>query len=145
MQILGHSRDSERRRAAGGSSRWAPFALVGLLGFCLQLAALDLLMRAGLEYGAATALAVEATILQNFVLHERWTWRDRRPDGRAALRRLGRFNAAGVTSILGNVALTAIYRELTGCPVLVANALAVLTMTVVNFHVADRWIFNGGD
>jgi putative flippase GtrA len=142
MKIDGHSRVPESRSDTGRSARWAPFAVVGLLGFCLQLAALDLLMRAGLAYGAATALAVEATILLNFVLHERWTWRDRRGDGsRGALRRLGRFNAAGVTAIAGNLVLTAAYRELTGCPVLAANALAVLTMTVVNFRVADRWVF----
>ena len=53
------------------------FALVGLLGFGLQMALLRLLVDVGhLHYLVATALAVEGTIVHNFVWHSQWTWRD---------------------------------------------------------------------
>ena len=57
--------------------RFLKFNGVGAIGFALQLALLALLLRLGLHYLAATALAVELTILHNFAWHERWTWRDR--------------------------------------------------------------------
>ena len=55
---------------------------MGLIGFALQLGVLALLLRLGLHYLAATALAVELAVLHNFAWHERWTWRDRPPAGR---------------------------------------------------------------
>lgn len=51
------------------------FALVALGGLVIQLALLHVLTRfASLDYRAATTLAVEAAVINNFVWHERWTW-----------------------------------------------------------------------
>jgi putative flippase GtrA len=58
-------------------TRWAAFNAVGLAGVAVQLACLALLVHAGSHYLAATALAVEAAVLHNFLWHQRWTWRDR--------------------------------------------------------------------
>ena len=58
------------------------FNVVGLGGFLLQLGTLALLTRVfGWHYAAATAVAIEAAILHNFIGHSRWTWADRRPAG----------------------------------------------------------------
>jgi dolichol-phosphate mannosyltransferase len=125
------------------SPRVARFVGVGLVGFMVQLAALGLLTRFGMPYTVASVIAVEIAILQNFVWHERWTWRDRRTSTPVALAsRLIRFNAAtGAVSIAGNVVLTALFVEAFGMPVLVANTLAVLTLTGINYEVADRFVF----
>ncbi|HZA35631.1 MAG TPA: GtrA family protein, partial [Vicinamibacterales bacterium] len=71
------------RPACDRRPRWVSFAGVGLMGFGVQVAVLGLLTAgAGLATAAATAIAVEAAVLHNFVWHERWTWRDRARGGR---------------------------------------------------------------
>jgi len=87
--------------------RWLTFNAVGAIGVAVQLAALGIfrgLLR--LDYLIATALAVEAAVLHNFVWHERWTWRDRTGSSGGAAARLLRFNlSAGLVSILTNLGL----------------------------------------
>jgi putative flippase GtrA len=123
-------------------SRAARFAWVGAGGFVVQAASLYALDAAGLPYPVATALAVEAAILHNFLWHERWTWADRSaPGGR--LGRLLRFNGStALISIGGNVALMSLFVGRFHLPLLAANLLAVLTLSVLNFLSADRLVFS---
>lgn len=119
------------------------FSLVGAIGIGVQLVALALLRRAGVDYLTATVLAVEITILHNFVWHERYTWVDRtQTSPRDWLRRLLSFNlTTGGVSLLGNVVLM---RWLVGeahLPVLPANLLAITGCWVLNFVVSDRVVF----
>src|SRR5438874_8447101 len=84
-------------------ARWLRFNLVGAVGITVQLASLAFL-RTGLHlhYIVATALAVEAAVIHNFIWHERYTWADRRTEA-AALRFIA-FNATnGAVSIVGNL------------------------------------------
>src|SRR4029077_18148314 len=68
--------ESEAIRRTG--IRWMKFNAVGAGGILVQLGALTMLKsRLQLEYLFATALAVEAAILHNYLWHERFTWRDR--------------------------------------------------------------------
>lgn len=131
--------------------RFLKFNGVGLIGFALQLALLALLLRFGLHYLAATALAVELTVLHNFVWHERWTWKDRPSDGGPSTRlgagpsrmgRLWRFHAAnGLVSLAGNLLLMRVFVGLLGLPAIAANLLAVLLCSLVNFTASDRFVF----
>ena len=67
--------------------RWLAFNGVGAIGVAVQLAVLAVLVRgAGLHTLIATAIAVEAAILHNFLWHERWTWADRASSGQADLK-----------------------------------------------------------
>jgi len=89
-------------------AEWLRFNLVGGIGILLQLVLLFLLKSIFyLNYLAATGLAVEATVVHNFLWHERYTWADRvRPSWRNSLPRLLRFNLTnGAVSIAGNLAL----------------------------------------
>jgi putative flippase GtrA len=98
------------------NARAATFAVVGGLGFVVQLAALAALIRAGCPLAVATALAVEAAVVHNFCWHERWTWKDRR-NGTSRLVRLVRFHGAnGIVSIATNVILTSIVVRTLGWP-----------------------------
>ena len=122
--------------------RTARFAGVGGGGFFVQLATLQALVSwSGLPYLAATAVAVEAAILHNFYWHERWTWADR-PAPERRLRRLIRFNGmTALVSIGGNVALMALLAGRFHLPLLVANTVAVLVVSTINFVSADRLVF----
>jgi putative flippase GtrA len=124
-------------------SRIAAFASVGVMGFTIQLATLAALTwLAGWPYLPATCVAVEAAVLHNFVWHERWTWADRRLNARTVAARFARFNlTTGLTSIVGNLALMAIFVQGFGANPIVANVITVASLSVVNFLVADSWVF----
>ncbi len=123
--------------------RVSAFLVVGALGFVLQLGTLFLLTTEwNWPYAAATLVAVEAAVLHNFAWHERWTWHDRCRSGAGLVGRLGRFHlGTGLTSLAGNLVVTAVMVELLHVPPLLANACAVGATSVANFLVADRWVF----
>jgi putative flippase GtrA len=124
-------------------TRWTAFVAVGVLGFAVQLGALLLLARSGVPTLVATACAVEAAILHNFLWHERWTWRSGATASAASvLTRLARFNgAAALVSIAGNVAITWMLAHRLGLSLPLANAAAVVVLSAMNFLIADRWIW----
>jgi dolichol-phosphate mannosyltransferase len=126
-------------------SRFVRFNGVGVMGFVVQLAALGLLLYAGVHYLVATAIAVEAAVLHNFCWHERWTWIDRPATGRARLGRLWRFHALnGVVSLGGNMLLVRLLAGSVGLPVVPASAVSVLVCSLLNFALTDSFVFDQG-
>ncbi len=124
---------------------WIKFNVVGVLGFVLQAGALFVLTHTThrISYLAATGLAVELAVLNNFVWHQRWTWSDR-PSTTAGetLRRLAKFNITnGLVSILGNLALMSVLVGRLGVAIVFANLISVLTCSLLNFLLADRIAF----
>lgn len=124
--------------------RWFAFYSVGALGFAVQLVTLATLKSLlGLDYLVATGLAVEVSVLHNFLWHERWTWADRtgaRSGG--VFDRLVRFHAAtAIISIVGNMVGTWLLVSTFDLHYLVANLLAVLSCSILNFFVSDLMVF----
>jgi putative flippase GtrA len=122
--------------------RWSKFNLVGAMGMVVQLAALALIGRlAKRHYLYASAAAVELALLHNFVWHLHYTWRDRRD--RSAIRaQFVRFHLSnGMVSMLGNLALMRVLVAEARLPVLVANGIAILCCSIVNFCLGDHWAF----
>lgn len=132
---LGHS----RLRAM--FYRFAKFSAVGAGGVIVQILTLSVLLRVGgMHYLAATALAVEASVLNNFVWHRRWTWADR-PSSSPALVLL-RFNATnGAMSLIGNLAVMFILVSGLKLNPYVANLITIAVCSLVNFALADRFVF----
>ena len=122
--------------------RWVIFNSVGTIGFGVQLAVLGVLLRLDLHYLAATAIAVEAAVLHNFMWHERWTWRDRRATGAVTARRLLRFHALnGLISVAGNMVVMAVLVETMHMPPAPANVAAVIICALLNFMASERLVF----
>lgn len=125
-------------------ARLGKFNLVGLLGAALQLLLLYVLTR-GLHMSAvaATPVAVEIVVLHNFAWHERFTWRDRQLKSiRQRTARLWRFHAGnGLTSLLGNTVLAYCLIERLKAPVLPSAMGAIVVCSLINFLVADRWVY----
>ena len=121
--------------------RWFRFSAVGAAGIVVQAATLALLLRvAGLHYLAATAIAVEASVLHNFVWHRRWTWADRRRGNTSAM--LLRFNlTTGAMSIVGNLVLMVVFVAGVGLAPFVANMVTIAICSLVNFALSDRFVF----
>jgi putative flippase GtrA len=131
-------------KRAGPLLRFGRFNLVGCMGAALQLLLLYLLTKFFDVPGVtATAIAVEIAVLHNFVWHERFTWRDRRvKSARQRATRLWRFHAGnGFVSLLGNTVVAYCLVERLKAPVLPSAVGAIAICAVVNFLLADRWVY----
>ena len=127
--------------ATGLFHRWAKFSAVGATGIIVQAATLAIFLRlAGLHYLLATALAVEASVLHNFVWHRRWTWRDRRQSNPLAM--LVRFNlTSGMLSLVGNLLLMSVFVGGLKLNAIIANLITIAICSLINFTLADRFVF----
>lgn len=126
--------------------RVVTFNAVGVMGVFVQQALLFSFTEwIGWHYLVATACAVQATILHNFVWHERWTWSDRvAEEGHLRWRRLVRFNLVnGLLAITGQVVLTGLYVAAFDLHYSLANLSAVGTCAVASFLANDRLVFQG--
>jgi len=129
--------------------RWCKFNVVGGMGILVQFAALFLLKSVlHFNYLGATAIAVEAAVVHNFVWHEQFTWADRTKSDRVqpswphSLTRLLRFNLTnGAVSILGNLALMRVMVGQGQMNYLLPNAIAITLCSVANFLVSETWVF----
>src|ERR1700704_3716929 len=125
---------------------WIKFNIVGVFGFALQTAALYVLTHTTLRIGylAATAVAVELAVLNNFVWHQRWTWSDR-PSAtkKETWRRLLKFNVTtGLVSLVGNLVLMSLLVGRFHLPITPANVITVAACSVLSFFLADRIAFD---
>jgi len=135
---------SERGAAPSTMVRWCRFNLVGGMGIVVQFAALFLLKSVlHFDYLMATAIAVEAAVVHNFVWHERFTWADRvQPSWRQSGPRLMRFNLTnGAVSILGNLALMKVMVGFGHMNYLLGNVIAITLCSAANFLVSEERVF----
>jgi putative flippase GtrA len=123
--------------------RFARFNAVGALGIGVQLTVLWVLADLwGVAYLPATVAAVGAAVVHNFFWHQRWTWRDRRRRGLAALVAFTRFlGTNGVISIGGNVVVMLLLVGGGGMNSLAANAIAIAATGLLNFATTDAFVF----
>lgn len=142
-----HISRNEVARRAGRSRprvifhRFAKFSAVGAGGVIVQTVTLGVSLRVGgMHYLMATALAVEASVLNNFLWHRRWTWADR-TSSCAALTLL-RFNATnGAMSLIGNLAVMFILVSGLNLNPHAANLITIAICSLANFALADRVVF----
>ena len=123
--------------------RWLKFNAVGGIGIGVQLIVLTVL-KSGLhlDYLIATAFAVEAAVVHNFLWHERFTWSDRA--GEAGFARFLKFNlTTGLFSVAGNLVLMELLAGIFHLQYVVANIITIAACSLVNFAVSDRFVFRG--
>ncbi len=121
------------------AQRVARFVAIGAAGFAVQIAVGVTALAAGLTPVLATLLAIEAAIVSNHAWYRRWAWHDRA----ATLpwrRTLLRVHAgAGGTSLVVGAGAVALLDD--RVPPLLAQLIAVALCAVVNYRLADRWVF----
>jgi putative flippase GtrA len=136
--------DSSKRGAPSTFVRWCKFNLVGGMGIGVQFATLFLLKSVlHFDYLLATAIAVEAAVVHNFVWHEQFTWADRvQPSSRRSWPRLLRFNLTnGAVSIVGSLALVKVMVGFGHMNYLLGNGIAITLCSASNFLVSEEWVF----
>jgi putative flippase GtrA len=142
LYIADAASTAARRGSRGGFHRFALFCAVGFGGVIVQTVTLSVLLRiAGIHYLAATALAVEASVLNNFVWHRRWTWSDRPSSSAIVL--LLRFTATnGAMSLIGNIVIMFMLVSVLRFNPFEANLITIVICSLINFALADRFVFN---
>lgn len=122
--------------------RWCRFNFVGAVGMGLQLTALACFNRiAPGHYLLTSAAAVECAVLHNFVWHLHYTWGDRLRSTATHVQLLRFHLSNGAVSLAGNLALMRVLVHNAGLPLLVANSIAILGCSIVNFLLGDQWAF----
>jgi putative flippase GtrA len=134
---------------ARGIRRLFRYNLVGAMGLGVKFSVLaGLVELAGAGYLPATAVAVEAAILHNFVWHFRWTWRDRSAglSWREALRRLWKFHlGTGAVAMLANLLVMRLLVEELGVHYALANMAATVVAGLANFMINNFVVFTPAD
>ncbi len=124
------------------SPHYVRFMIVGGIGTFVNLGVLLALRAVGLIHAVASAAAIEASVLSNFELNDRWTFRAHRSGGR--LGRLARFHlssAAGIAVQWGVSNL--IYYELLQNS-LIAQLAGIVLGFVVNYTMSKKFVWGLG-
>ena len=125
--------------------RFLRYSLVGALGLAVKFSMLAALIEfAHVGHLAATAIAVETTVLHNFTWHLRWTWRDRSAGLSASgvLTRLWRFHAAnGVVSLIANLWVMRLLVDGAGLHYFPANLAATAVAGIANYALSELIVF----
>jgi dolichol-phosphate mannosyltransferase len=123
--------------------RIAKFCLVGAWGFVVNMFFLWFFTETvGLFYLLSSLIAIEISLLNNFVLNDLWTWRDRGKEGkREYVKRMLQYHLTASAAMLANIAILWILTELFDVYYLVSNVFGILCGSALNFFVNDRWTF----
>jgi len=132
----------QSRLPAGSIGRMLRFGIVGLSGVVVNQGLLMLLhgtFKAPLLL--SSILAIEISILTNFLLNHIWTWRlPLREPG--LIRRVVQYHAAAVmAAFAGNVIVLMSAVELFNVDYRIANLVGIAVGTVINFTAGEVWIF----
>jgi putative flippase GtrA len=113
------------------------FAVVGVGGVAVNTLALHVLFGlAHLPLLAASPMSVELAIAHNYVLNDRWTFRQRR----RSLGRFARFNASAVVTLLVNVAVVWLLVT-SGVNYMAANLAGVGAGALLNWGASSAWVW----
>ncbi len=120
-------------------SRPVKFAVVGAVGTGVNEGVTYLAMLAGLAYTYAYAVGIEVSILGNFALNDRWTFRDRR--SRPWPSRLLRYHVMVAPAGLTIYFVAELLARLTHANPLLALFIGILAGFVVNYTLSARKVW----
>ena len=93
-----------------------------------------------LDYRVALVIAIETSIITNFILNDSFTFADRRAPGiRALFTRLGKFNLFSLPGGILNFVTTTVLTESTNKSYLIFNIVGILLATTWNFLANYFW------
>jgi dolichol-phosphate mannosyltransferase len=126
------------------AKRFIKFGTVGGSGVVVNTGLLFLFTeKAGIDYRISSLLAIEFSIINNFLWNNLWTWRDNPAIGRNALiKRFLAFNfSSGLVALVVNWGILLACTELTNINYNISNLIGIACGTMINFTVSHRWTF----
>jgi dolichol-phosphate mannosyltransferase len=123
------------------SRTFISFLLVGASGVFVNLALFSLLLKIGVNQYIGSPVAIEASIVSNFLLNNYWTFRQRRTGSRVRIRGL-KYNAVSLFALLISFGTFVALRFLqpNGSPI-VHQFAGIVPATVVNYFLNSYWTF----
>lgn len=114
------------------------FLVVGLSGTLINLATLWLLVNLGVPQLFASLIAIEISIINNFIWNDCWTFKACRLDLNI-LGRFGRFQLITSVTALLTLGLFMLFSNTLNLHYLLAQFLAIGIATVANFLINSRF------
>lgn len=123
------------------TARMVKFAVVGASGVLVNMGLLYLLTeKALLDYRLAGILAIETSILTNFLFNDVWTWRDRQKSP-FPVRMLKYHLSAGITALLFNWGLLLLLTGVFGLYYMLSHLAGIACGMLSNYILNNFWTF----
>ena len=121
--------------------RFIRFGLVGASGLLVNILAFFAAVHwAGLHYLVAALIATQVSTTWNFLLTEKWAFRDHRADRGVGLRLALFFAMNNAALALRGPMLIVLVAGL-GLNELLSNVLSLVALTLIRFGISDSWIW----
>jgi dolichol-phosphate mannosyltransferase len=117
--------------------RFLKFNVVGVTGVVVNEGLLVLLASSGVYYLYASAVAIELSIVSNFILNDLWTFRDRRHGH--VLARMGKFNGLMLVGLVVNLAILYAGTDYLGVNYAVSNLAGIAVAFLVRYWLSVRY------
>lgn len=123
------------------SRTFIKFGIVGASGVLVNLGLFTILLNSGLNKYAASPIAIEASIIWNFLLNNYWTFRWRKTRDRARIRGL-KFNAVSFVSLgISYGTFAALSALFPATPPQIHQLMGIVPATLVNYFLNSYWTF----
>ena len=121
--------------------RLLKFGVVGISGVGVNMGMLYFLTEyVHIPYLISSIIAIEISIIFNFLLNDIWTWKDRIK--KKYIYRLIQYHVSvGITAVFVNWLLLLILTEVFGLYYLLSNLIGIAMGTFANYIINDVWTF----
>ena len=128
-----------------GYRTFLKFSLVGLSGVLVNLGSFQLALGLGIHKYLASPIAIELSIVSNFLLNNYWTFADRAMTGRRRTRGL-KYNLVSLMTLALSYAtfvlLSMLFPE---APPVVLQGCGIIPATICNYLLNSYWTFRAGE
>ena len=124
--------------------RMSRFAAVGALGTLVNLVVMWLLVTAGAPYVAAAVVAAEVSILHNFLMQERFVFRDMRDGVHSWRARVLQFFAFNNVETLLRLPFLVLLVSVLGMFPVLAQGLTLAVAFLLRFFFVSRVVYRPG-
>jgi putative flippase GtrA len=114
------------------------FAVVGAIGYVINLAVYRTLLHAGLHFLAAATCSFLVAVTSNYTWNRIWTFRAER--GHIGVQGM-RFFVVSLASLGANLAILDLFVSAAGLGKFLANAIAIVLVMPLNFIGNKLWSF----
>lgn len=123
------------------NTRILKFSVVGVSGVLVNMGILFILTEYfHILYLISSIIAIEMSIISNFLLNDIWTWRDRTK--KKFIYRFVQYHiSVGITAVLVNWGILFILTEVFDVYYLISNLIGIGVGTLSNYIINDLWTF----
>lgn len=125
-------------RSARNWQQLGKFCAVGLVGYLINLAVYAALLHAGLHYLLAATCSFLVAVTSNYTWNRLWTFREHR--GHVGVQGM-RFLLVSLAALGANLLVLDVLVDSAGLDKLVAQAVAIVVVTPLNFVGNKLWSF----